>query len=243
MDRSIALPDVEPQRPAAAHRIDSERTRTSLALRVLASMAATCLLEGCMPVYSVRVPLMEGTESASTGATDIVVEDKRPASERKAHLSVGMWSCERWYGDETFVPGKIEYLKKLLGERLQQGKAVRLTLQRFDTMENCQNTEERHATGLAAAAAATGGIVVSRGAAKPAPRARGAGYDHPTMLVRLAGDVNGVAFDVSREVSYADIDFDSVPTTDPVYVERIRKVMGEIADEVAARVRGAGSSS
>jgi hypothetical protein len=206
------------------------QTALRLVLLLVASLNAGC----GTTIFSVRVPLAEGPQTvATTDAPNIIIEDRRPASELKVHTGGGLARCERWYGDDTYVPPKLVYLEQLLAERLPD-TAVRVQLQRFDTVEYCDNTANKGAA--AAVAGATGAL----GTPVFIPARDIPGGD--SVLVRVVGDVNGVPFDVSRRFDYSDLPygFNEMPSANPGYRERLRRAMLEIADEIAAMIPAGG---
>jgi hypothetical protein len=199
-------------------------------MRRLVLLLTVSLQAGCgTTIYGVRVPLTEGPPTAATDAPNIIIEDKRPASELKVHTGGGFARCERWYGDDTYVPSKLVYLEQLLAERVPD-KTVRVQLQRFDTIEYCENTANKGAAAAVAGASAATGTPVFV-AHRDIP-----GGD--SVLVRLMGDINGVPFDVSRRFDYSDLPygFTEMPAANPTYRERLRVAMIAIVDEIAAKI-------
>jgi hypothetical protein len=63
----------------------------------------------------VRIPL-EASPLAPVDVSRIDIEDVRPAKAR-TNRSGDFVSCERWYGDATFVPDKVTHLRRLLAAR------------------------------------------------------------------------------------------------------------------------------
>jgi hypothetical protein len=180
-------------------------------------------------IFSVRVPLAEGAQAVAADASNIVIEDQRPVAELKVHTGgSGLRRCERWYGDDTYVPSKLVYLEQLLAERFPDA-TVRVRLQRFDTVEYCDNTANKAAASAVAGASAAIGnqIFVSH---RDIP-----GGD--SVLVRLVGDINGVPFDVSRDFDYSDLPYGltEMPASNPTYRERLKFAMRAIAVEICAK--------
>lgn len=177
-------------------------------------------LAGCTTVYSVRIPLAEGAPTLSTERPNISIEDRRPPETRKVRYEFPR--CERWFGDDTYVPAKLVYLKQLLAARVPQDTAITMRLDTFDTVEYCNNSA--HKAGAGAVAGATGGTVFIP--VKDDPNA-----DH--AFLRLAGEINGLPFDVSRRVETADLK----PGfwTNPTYHQRLRHAVGEMVDEIAGK--------
>lgn len=201
-------------------------------LHSLILMLTISLQTGCgTSIFSLRVPLAEGARTIAADAPNIVIEDQRPAAELEVHTGgSGLRRCERWYGDDTYVPSKLVYLEQLLAERFPD-TTVRVRLQRFDTVEYCDNTANRAGvSAVAGASAATGNRVFVSSRDIP-------GGD--SVLVRLVGDINGVPFDVSRDFEYSDLPygFTEMPASNPVYRERLKLAISAIADEIAARSR------
>lgn len=199
-------------------------------MRRLLLLLTIILQAGCgTTIFSVRVPLAEGPQIAGTDAPNIIIEDLRPASELEVHTGGGLARCERWYGDNTYVPSKLVYLEQLLAARVPD-TTVRVQLQRFDTVEYCDNTANK------AAAAGVAGATGASGAPIYIPTRNIPGGD--SVLVRLVGDINGVPFDISRRFDYSDLPygFTEMPSANPGYRERLRLAMLAIADELAAKI-------
>lgn len=199
-------------------------------LHRLVLLLTISLQAGCgTSIFSLRVPLAEGAQAVVTDAPNIVIEDRRPATELEVHTGgSGLRRCERWYGDDTYVPSKLVYLEQLLAERFPDA-TVRVRLQRFDTIEYCDNTANRAAvSAVAGASSATGNQVFVTSRDIP-------GGD--SVLVRLVGDINGVPFDASRDFDYSDLPYGitEMPASNPAYRERLKLAMRAIADEIAAK--------
>lgn len=189
---------------------------------------ASSLLAGCTSIFNVRVPLGDRAPARASSAV-IAIDDQRPAAAREVHTGGGLGRCERWYGDDTYVPPKLEYLRRLLTERAPPDASVDLKLQRFDTVEFCDNTA--HRAGAAAAMGASG----ASGTPVYIPAQRIPGGD--SVLIRLAGEINGVPFDLSRRFDYEDLPYNALiemPATNPAYRQRMTDAMNELADELAA---------
>jgi hypothetical protein len=201
----------------------------SLVLLLTISFQAGCGTS----IFSLRVPLAEEARALAADAPNIVIEDQRPAAELEVHTGdSGLGRCERWYGDDTYVPSKLVYLEQLLAERFPDS-TVRVRLQQFDTVEYCDNTVNKEAVfAVAGASGAAGNQVFVSSRDIP-------GGD--SVLVRLVGDINGVPFDVSREFDYSDLPygFAEMPASNPAYRERLKLAMRAIADEIAGKSRPA----
>jgi hypothetical protein len=192
-----------------------------LALVLIAGLQAGC----STGIFGVHMPFEEGPQWVAKTAPHITIDDRRPAAERKLHTGGGLSSCQRWYGDDSYVPAKIAYLEQLLAERIPQ-TPVQIQLQRFDTVEFCDNTANRAAAG--AAAGATGVYI-------PSKDVRGGN----SVLVRLAGDINGESFDVSRRFDYSDLKYNELtqmPADNATYRERMKQAVVAIVDEIIAKL-------
>ena len=195
--------------------------------QVFAVLLSSILLAGCTSIFTVRIPLGNGTPPLRTDSAVIAIDDQRPASARVVHTGGGLDRCERWYGDDSYVPPKIEYLHQLLAERAPADATMDVRLQRFDTIEFCDNTANR-----AGAAAATGALSAS-GDHIYLPAQSISGGD--SVLVRLAGEINGVPFDLSRRFDYEDLPYKTLtelPAANPKYRARMANAVNEIADEL-----------
>jgi len=192
---------------------------------LLAMIAAA--LGGCgTTIDSLRVPLHEGPRPLMTDTSHIDIADLRPEAERQTHTGK-TFSCQRWYGDDTFVPSKLEYLKHLLAARLPRGDWLHLRIQRFDIIEHCEDTAAKSgAAGATGASYASGNPTVY--VAKGIP-----GGDR--VVVHIVGNSpGGGSFDVSRTFDYSDLrwKFTELPAANAEYRARLRKALAEIADEI-----------
>jgi hypothetical protein len=197
-------------------------------------LATSLLIIGCgSSVYSVKIPLSERPEAVYADAPHVAIEDKRDDVARKTRVNGSLFSCKRWYGDDTYQPPKLVYLDHLIAERVPSTTQVNLRLDVFDTIEYCDNTANR-----GAAAAATG---ASAGAGLPifVPASTRPGGD--SVHVQLAGEINGVPFDVSRAFDYDGLPykFTEMPAANSTYREYLRKMMAEMADEIVAKLPAA----
>ncbi len=182
--------------------------------RLLMTCAAASMLTACGPsIYSLRVPLKD-TATLTTAGGSVTIDDQRPESERKVHTGGGLISCRRHYGDETYQPAKVEYLRQLLQARVPAGETLHLRLDRLDTIEYCDNTVNR-ATKI--------------------------GYkDVPfgdSVQIQVAGDLDGKPFDVKRRFDYSalPVPFPQMPAYNPEYVVLFKRAFEEIADEIAGK--------
>lgn len=187
-------------------------------------------LGGCgTTIYSLRVPLQEESRPLPTDTSRIEIRDLRADTERQTHTGK-MFDCQRFYGDETFTPTKLEYLKQLLAARLPPGETLSVDVERFDIVEHCEDTANR-----AGAAAATG---ASYGAGVPMVYVATGVPGGDRVEVRITGRVgNAEPFDLSRRFGYSDLSwkFSDLPAANPEYRARLRKALGEIADEIQTR--------
>ncbi len=202
--------------------------------RALALVLASAALGGCgQHIYNLKVPLDAPAQTVAAPTPDIRIDDLRPEGERVVHTGGGLFRCERWYGDDTYDPPKLAYLQQLLAMRTSA--ALHLSLERFDTIEYCENTARR-----ASAAAAYGASAGAGGTPIYIPS-----RDLPlgdSVLIRLKGGANGKPFDVQRQFDYSDLTwrFLEMPAANPQYRERFRTALAQMADEIAA-IAAAGS--
>ena len=197
-------------------------------------LAAVSLVSGCgTSVYSVRIPLNENPEAVFADAPHVTIEDKRDDNARTTHVNASLFSCQRWYGDDTYQPPKLVYLDRLIADRVPAATAVNIRLDTFDTIEYCDNSANR--------AAAAGAYGASAGAGSPIfiPAATRAGGD--SVHVHLAGEINGVPFNASRAFDYdlLPYKFLEMPAANSTYRELLRKMMDELADEIVAKLKPA----
>jgi len=192
---------------------------------VLALIAAA--LGGCgTTIHSLRVPLHEGPRPLMTDVSHITIGDLRPEAERQTHTGK-VFSCQRWYGDDTFIPSKLEYLRHLLAARLPRGDSLLVRIQRFDIIEHCEDT--------AAKAGAAGATGASYASGYPTVYASQGIPGGDSVVVHVVGQMpGGGSFDVSRTFDYSDLKwkFTELPAANAEYRARLRKALAEIADEI-----------
>ncbi|HEY6123127.1 MAG TPA: hypothetical protein VIV63_00635 [Steroidobacteraceae bacterium] len=201
-------------------------------LLVLSLFAGMSVITGCgQSVYSVKIPLSETPEAVFADAPHVAIEDKREDGERVTHVNASIFSCQRWYGDETYQPPKLVYLDRLIADRVPAATPVSIRLDKFDTIEYCDNTADRGAA--AAVAGATGGAT---GVPIILPATTRPGGD--SVHIHLAGTINGVPFDVKRAFDYDGLPYKflEMPAANNTYRELLRKLMGEMADEIVAKL-------
>jgi hypothetical protein len=192
---------------------------------MLVSLVASgaCALGGCQStIYNLKIPLSEDSELAALAdSARVIIDDQRPAKERRTHLGKEIWSCERWFGDDTFLPSKLVYLEKRVAQRTRADMQIHIRLTRFDIVEYC----EFSATGNSAAAG-------SAGAAAPV-FIEGA-INGDTVVLRLSGQINGAAFDFSRQFDYGTLySFPNTPSSSARYRALLRSRLEDAVDEVA----------
>ena len=187
-------------------------------------MAGAVSLTGCTTgIYGVKMPLNPATpEAIYTDAPHITIEDTRDAEARRTHVGGGLSRCERWYGDNAFLPPKLVYLDHLIAARVPASTPVKIRLDVFDTLERCDNYSNRSTAGL-----------IPGYVQKPIE-----GGD--SMNVHLAGEINGVPFNASRGFDYSGLpykEFTQMPSDNPTYRELMHKLMEEIADEIVVKLQ------
>lgn len=189
-------------------------------------LAVVSLISGCgTSVYSVKIPLSETPEAVFADAPHVTIEDMRKEDERITHVNASIFSCQRWYGDETYQPPKLVYLDRLIADRVPPATPVSIRLVKFDTIEFCDNTADR---GAAAAMGGATGVFI------PATTRPGGDSVH----VHLVGEINGAPFDVKRAFDYDGLPYKflEMPAANSTYRELLRKMMDEIADEIVAKL-------
>ena len=141
--------------------------------------------------------------------------------DREAHRGRDVSSCERWFGDHTFDPPKLVYLANELAARTRADTRVHLRLERFDVVEYCEYSISGNAS---AAAAVAGGRVPGF---TPAP------VIGDTVIMRLAGEVNGTRFDFTREFDYATLyRSPDLPSSSPIYRQLLRARLDDLVSEI-----------
>lgn len=192
-------------------------------------LTVACALTGCGTIYSVRVPLADAAQPATLVAIHLTIEDRRPEADRKTHLTPG--TCARSYGDETYIPSKLTHLEQLLAKRVPPDTKARIELQKFDTIEYCENSAR--AAGASAAAGASGAV----GTSVYLSPTKEPGGD--SLFIRVIGQINDVPFDLTRAFDYSDLKYTNLPSENPAYLDRLRKAMEEIADEMVTKLPAA----
>jgi hypothetical protein len=191
-------------------------------------LAGMCSLVGCgYTVYNVRIPWTEDRAAVFKDASHVVIDDARPQKERSTHLAKEIWSCERWFGDDTFQPSRLVYLDALIAERVTTRTSVHIRLDRFDIVEYCQHT----GNGRGAAAARNSG-------ARGLPAFEPGALMGDSVHLRLTGSVNGVPFDVTRSFDYGHLPYTSpkAPSSNYMYRVLLRDRMGKLADEIVHKL-------
>lgn len=181
-------------------------------------------MTGCAnSAYNLRIPLTEDRAAVFNDAANVVITDARPPRERKTHLGKDIYSCERWFGDETFQPGKLAYLDSLIAERISSKATVHIRLDRFETVEYCRSSG--NSSGAAAA---------SNSGAAGMPTFEAGAVVGDSVRLRLAGTINDVAFDVSRTFDYGHLEytFPKTPSSNYVYRALLRNRLEQMADEI-----------
>lgn len=176
------------------------------------------LLAGCgTTIYNLRVLLVENPAGEVTNAdARVVIEDLRPDNERKAHRGKEIRSCERWFGDDTLVPSKLEFLARRVSERTRSDMKILIRLKRFDVVEYCESTPVGGGTGAA------------RTNFTPAPDIG------DTVAMHLAGDVNGTPFDLNDRFDYDRLyRFPNLPSSSPQYREQLRTRLDQLVKEIS----------
>ena len=193
----------------------------------LLPMLGSFVICGCTSVYTVKVPLASN-ETVFEDAPHVAIEDKRPAEDLRTHTGKLFGPCARYYGDDTYLPPKLAYLEKLIADRVPADKPVRIRLDKFDTIEYCENSASR------AGAAAAYGASSASGTPIYMPASTRPGGD--SMHVRITGEINGEPFDVSRMFDYENMPygFTQMPSANETYRETLRKQLAEMADEIVA---------
>jgi len=185
--------------------------------------SAVCFLTSCSTsIHNLKVPI--GESPAVTDSSRIHIDDARPQKDRVPRLAKDVVRCERWFGDDTLVPSKLVYLDKLFDEHTRFDMKVHIRLTRFDIVEYCEQTVSGSAT--TAAAAAAGSIPYVR----PAP------IIGDTVVLHLAGEINGMTFDESRQFDYATLyKFSQSPSANPIYRALLRTRLDEIIDAIVKK--------
>jgi len=183
--------------------------------------AGSLVLAGCSStIYHLRIPLLEGrgTEVAQADAR-VVIEDLRSARERIAHLGKDIRACERWFGDDTVIPSKLQFLAMRVSQQTRPDMQIHIRLKRFDIVEYCESAPVGSGTGAA------------RSNFTPAPDTG------DTVVMHLAGDVNDTPFDLESRFDYGTMyRSPNPPSSSPQYREQLRGRLDQLAKEIANTV-------
>ncbi|HET9474915.1 MAG TPA: phosphatase PAP2 family protein [Steroidobacteraceae bacterium] len=191
------------------------------AMLVLTVALAFVALTGCAnSIYNLKIPLTEVPDAAIADSPRVSIEDARPPKERRTHLGKEIHSCERWFGDDTFVPPKLVYLEKRIAERTRAEMQVHIRLTRFDIVEYCEYTPTRPGAASESVPVVT-----------PAPTIG------DTVVLRLAGEVNGMPFDATRQFDYGTLySFPDSPSSSPAYRALLHSRLELLLDEIVNKV-------
>lgn len=175
--------------------------------------------------HPLKISLVEDPTIAVDDSPRIVIDDARPHRERLPHRGKDISRCERWFGDEMFLPSKLIYLDQRVAERTPNSVKVHLRLTRFDVVEYCE-----HAAGGNSTSAAMN-------ANKSLPGFTPQPVVGDTVVLRLAGDINGVPFDVSRQFDYGTLyRSPRKPASYPAYQALLRSRLEQIIDKIVESV-------
>ncbi|HEU4780340.1 MAG TPA: hypothetical protein VFS58_10715 [Steroidobacteraceae bacterium] len=196
--------------------------------RVIVALLMTsvaCLLVGCgTSIYNLKIPLGENS-AAVADSPRVSIDDVRPRTDRIPHRAKDVVSCERWFGDDTFLPSKLVYLDKRVAERTAFNMNVHIRLTRFYVIEYCEQSVSGNAT---ASARTAGGLI---------PQFTPAPINGDTVVLRLAGEINGMPFDESRRFDYGTLyKFSQPPSANPTYRALLRSKLEEIVDAMVNKV-------
>ena len=197
------------------------RARTLLVLIAAASGVTGCASQQRIPLESTKA-----ASPASPTVATVSLVDARSKQDREFHLG-GHPHCYRSYGDDSFVPPKVEYLRHVVEAKAPSSAKVQLKVSRFETIEYCDGSVERtRPSGLAATVAGvTGGKVLL-----PVDPPKGIKGDRFTL--HLAGTVDGTPFDISEEFDYDDIKFTNFPAESSEYRQRIERAIDAAVDQL-----------
>ena len=191
---------------------------------ILLSLSLSHLLAGCAPsIYRLRIPMSDGVSAPVAKAERrVVVEDARSAAERRPHRGRNIMSCERWFGDDTIVPSKMQFLAGEISHLTRSDMQVHVRVTRFDIVEYCEFVPVGEGTGATRAVAGSNAGV------------HGAPTTGDTVVMRLAGDVNGTPFDLESRFDYGLMyRFPNPPSSSPEYLGQFRGRLEQLAKDVA----------
>ena len=180
------------------------------------------LLVGCATsMKSRRIALIEDPKVTVEDSSRVTIDDVRPRNDRVPHRGRNFARCERWFGDDTFTPSKLAYLDKLIAESTPADRHVHIRLTRFAIVEYCEFTAGGNSTG---AARVSGGVV---------PGFNEAPVVGDTVVMRLAGEIDGKPFDVTRDFDYGAIyRSPRTPSSYLMYRILLRDRLDQMVDEI-----------
>ncbi len=152
----------------------------------------------------------------------VVIEDARPQAVRRPHRGRSIMSCERWFGDDTLVPSKLEFLSAQISQLTRADMRVHVRLTRFDIVEYCEFVPVGEGTGA------------TRAVAGSADGVYGAPTTGDTVVMHLSGEVNGTPFDLDSRFDYGlMVRFPHPPSSSPEYLRQLRGRLEQLAKDVA----------
>jgi hypothetical protein len=181
------------------------------------------LLVGC--AYNQSISFLD-KNGVLLAPESISIDDRRNEEDKKTRLNVNS-KCVRWYGDGFISPDKKSYLKHLVATRTSSSATTRITLNRFETVEYCELSALLAAANAASASAGYISTTSKKTRYQIPPGSRG-----DVFLLRIAGEVNGRPFDITKGFDYSDIRFLSFPSENAEYRKRLEKSLSEAVDEV-----------
>jgi hypothetical protein len=196
-------------------------------------LALTWVLVGCClagsgcqsAVHRVKIPLGDEVSVAAPGAVArISIEDLRPVADRRPRRGKQIMSCEHWFGDDSFIPSRVSYLQARVAQRTRDDMRIHIRLLRFDVVEYCEFVRGGDSTGAAKTSSGSMGFT-------PAP------VNGDTVIMRLAGEVDGVPFDQSSRFDYGTMySFPDPPSSSPAYRAQLRARLDLLIDDIVNKV-------
>lgn len=173
-------------------------------------------LYGCgSTLKNLKIPLIEDPPAVFVDSPRVLIEDARSRKELEPHRGKSISSCERWFGDDTFIPSKLVYLDLRAEERTPKGVQIKIRLTHFDVVEYCESSSTAD----------------SASAGPSAPSITAAPVVGDTVVLRLAGEVNGVPFDFSNQFDYGTLYWSPrLPSSYPAYRKLLRDRLDKLID-------------
>jgi hypothetical protein len=198
-------------------------------LRAVPGLGLSAWLAGCSSVHigNIKMPLADAP--APVEHAHVTIDDQRPPEDRKVHMG-RTFNCERWYGDDSYVPDKLSHLHQLIAARTTE--PLKLVILLFHTVEYCENTQRQLTQTYWRTRRYSPGDGVAREFTEEEMGDR--------FELRVGGTINGKAFAIVRGFVYRPVakhGLVELPGTKPEYLAELRKTFEVAADAIVAKAK------